>query len=661
MKNILSALTVICFVIIGHITAPIAKAEIIFSDSFTGGYNDIWQVATGTSPPSQTTFGITGVNTPGNWSVIEYHFSGTTTYNIQFDLRVNNTNSTQTWGLGIGDNTNNWKIINTWQSYIQLHDSNGNDKLINWDHTIGTHKFNIIISPLSNTEIKLYQNNSLKGAINTTATFDLSRVWLSFLGQGDYEMANFTLSTYETPTPTPTPVPTLTPTPTSSPTPAPTLSPTATPTPTPSPAHKVIFIHGAGGSWNKDALLNCKLDNYSGAWSPWKIQNADIYQALISNLQAAGYQPKTFYYDWRKRATDLTRDLQSFIQNNTASDDRLSIVSHSYGGLVGRAYIESQNPKNIDSFLTIGTPHQGTVFAYPAWSGGEIWIDDTAMRLGFTLMKVGCAIKYGWSGREMVQRAMPATQNILPIFTYLANRSGTTIPPASMQAKNNYLPGSFTPPYSGISVGTLSGIGYPTLRSLQVKQPNPNDKRFGNWLDGKPTNTKEYADGDGTVLVDSSILPAAPNLQLPLDHAGLVTDPAGIDAILQFITNKIFAQPKALTLPQPSQSSKTAKNMAALLIVIDNASAVLTDKDGIKIHDSEGQITVIDPHKEAYTLTVTPIKKWRWNIKSKIVIVQLFDDGTSEWKEYFHDGFLPKKWKLRFDNVRKQSDILWDK
>lgn len=60
----------------------------------------------------------------------------------------------QTWGLGVGDNSNHWKIINTWQSYLQLHDSNGSDKLISWDRSIGTHKFNIIISPLLNTEIK---------------------------------------------------------------------------------------------------------------------------------------------------------------------------------------------------------------------------------------------------------------------------------------------------------------------------------------------------------------------------------------------------------------------------------------------------------------------------------------------------------------------------
>lgn len=101
--------------------------------------------------------------------------------------------------------------------------------------------------------------------------------------------------------------------------------------------------------------------------------------------------------------------------------------------------------------------------------------------------------------------------------------------------------------------------------------------------------------------------------------------------------------------------------MTALLIIVDGVSAVLTDKDGNKIHDSEGQITVIEPHKEAYTLTVTPVKKWRWNTKSKIVVIQLFDDGTSEWKEYFHAGFLRRSWKLRFDNTHKHNDILRDK
>lgn len=659
MKRILYTLVFIAFVVISHSVAPVVQAGLIFSDSFSGGYSNAWQVAAGTSPPSISPFGITGSSIPGNWSVIEYPITGSETYSIQFDLLINNSSSTQTWGLGIGDYSNHWKIINTWQSYLQLHDSNGNDKLINWDHSIGVHKFNIIISPLLNTDIKLYEDDLLKGTINSTSYFDLSRIWVSFQGQGDYEMANFTLSTYEAPTPTPTPEPTLTPTPTPSPTPTPT--PTTTPTPTPAPANKVIFIHGAGGSWNKDALLNCKLDNYSGTWSPWKIKNANIYQPLITNLQTAGYTPIPFYYDWRKQAPDLATPLATYIQNNSTSGERLSIVAHSYGGLVGRSYLESLSGNNIDSFLTIGTPHQGTVLAYPAWSGGEMWIDDMTMRLGFAVMKVGCAIKYGWTSREMVQRALPAIQNILPVFSYLTDLSGISIPLASMQAKNNYLPGSFGPPYSGVSVATLTGIGHPTLRSLQVKQANPHDKRLDNWLDGKPTNNKGYADGDGTVLANSSILPDAPNLQLPLDHAGLVTDPTGINAILQFIKNKIFMQSEVQPLRQQPYYTKPAKSMTALLIVVDGISAVLTDKDGNKIYDSEGQITVIDPHKEAYTLTVTPVKKWRWNRKSKIVVIQLFDDGTTEWKEYFHPGFLRKSWKLRFDNILKHNDILRDK
>lgn len=663
MKRILYTLVFIAFVVISHSVAPVVQAGLIFSDSFSGGYSNAWQVAAGTSPPSISPFGITGSSIPGNWSVIRYPITNNNIYIIGIDILVNADNTPSAWGLGITDLAGQWKYIGNWgqQNLLQTHDSSGSDHLTTWNHTNGIHHFEVQISPASQTQIIVKEDGQIIESLTSNANFDIKAVEVSILGSGDYEMANFTLSTYEAPTPTPTPEPTLTPTPTPSPTPTPTPTPTTTPTPTPAPVNKVIFIHGAGGSWNKDALLNCKLDNYSGTWSPWKIKNANIYQPLITNLQTAGYTPIPFYYDWRKQAPDLATPLATYIQNNSTSGERLSIVAHSYGGLVGRSYLESLSGNNIDSFLTIGTPHQGTVLAYPAWSGGEMWIDDMTMRLGFAVMKVGCAIKYGWTSREMVQRALPAIQNILPVFSYLTDLSGISIPLASMQAKNNYLPGSFGPPYSGVSVATLTGIGHPTLRSLQVKQANPHDKKLDNWLDGKPTNNKGYADGDGTVLANSSILTDAPNLQLPLDHAGLVTDPTGINAILQFIKNKIFMQSEVQPLRQQPYYTKPAKSMTALLIVVDGISAVLTDKDGNKIYDSEGQITVIDPHKEAYTLTVTPVKKWRWNRKSKIVVIQLFDDGTTEWKEYFHPGFLRKSWKLRFDNILKHNDILRDK
>ncbi|MCL4200601.1 hypothetical protein KJZ67_04685, partial [Patescibacteria group bacterium] len=90
------------------------------------------------------------------------------------------------------------------------------------------------------------------------------------------------------------------------------------------------------------------------------------------------------------------------------------------------------------------------------------------------------------------------------------------------------------------------------------------------------------------------------------------------------------------------------------------ARATLIDKDGNKFEDSEGQITILEPHKEAYTLSVLPNKKWWWKNSYKIVVVQLFEDGSSKWKEYDRHDLSKKHFKLRFDMSHKHNDILRD-
>ncbi|MEK7073909.1 MAG: hypothetical protein AAB960_01110, partial [Patescibacteria group bacterium] len=439
-------------------------------------------------------------------------------------------------------------------------------------------------------------------------------------------------------------------------------TPTNTPTPTPSQPKKVVVIPGMPGSWNKDALLHCKTSGYSGGWTSWDFANANVYAPLITGLEQAGYQPLPFYYDWRKQVTATVPLLSSFIQNSIQSGETVDLVGHSFGGLVSRAYLESaQTNSHLEKLLAIGSPHKGSVIAYPAWSGGEMWIEDSKMRLAFTLMQAMCRARFRWSARETVNNAIPSVQNILPIFDYLKNPNGTMKPISTMTAKNNWLPTSFDPPYYGVTVGTLTGKGFDTLNTLDVRPPNRADQRLGNWPDGKPTQNRTYADGDGTVLAESAQLPGAENLSpLPLGHTALVTDPQGIQAIIDFLNGGESVQPLSL-LKQAEKLITPAKGAAILLVIVDGAQATLTDKNGNTYEDSEGQITILNPHKEAYTLAVTSEKRWWWKTKYKVIVVQLFEDGTYTWKEYDRYDLLKKRFKLRFDSKRRGEDIMHDK
>lgn len=605
--------------------------------------------------PISSSFGITGADST-TWSVIQLPITENYTYQLQFDLKVNQENTSNAWGVGISNNLGAWKFAENWGQLLQIHDSSGSDKLVNWTRSPGIHHFEVIVSPVGNTPFIVKEDGTLLYELNSVANFNISSIVVSILGKGDYEMANFALSTYESPTPTPTMEPTITPTPTPTNTPTPTPTPTATPTPF--LPKKIVILHGAGGSWNKDALMNCKTDNYSGTWSPWKISNFDIYQPLINAIDAAGYTSIPYYYDWRQTAANTSDKFNSFISGSLASKEKFDIVGHSFGGLVARAYIESKKENSrVDRLLTVGTPHQGSIFAYPAWSGGEMWLDDASMRLGYTIMKIGC-LRRGLSAREMVNNTLPSIQNLLPTFDYIRDLKGQLKPVSKQIAKNNWLPTPFESPYFDTTIKTIVGTGYATLKTLEVKGAGKLDTRLGNWLDGEPTKNNTYGDGDGTVLAESAQLPGALHTALPLSHAALIYDSLGINTIINLLNGDYATEPLHMS-NQQNIKIKPEDSISALMIIIDGARATLIDENGNRTEDSEGQITILNPQEKTYMLDIYSKKSW-WKTKYTVFVIQLFDDSTFKWKEYNRHDHLKKRFKIRFDHTRKHEDILQD-
>ncbi len=437
---------------------------------------------------------------------------------------------------------------------------------------------------------------------------------------------------------TPTPSPTPTPTPTNTPTPTPTPTNTPTQTPTPPETKKVIVIPGFGASWNADALINCKIDGYQGSWNLHPLEK-NIYPSLYASLSSAGYTPIPFYYDWRKQLGSQTQALTSLISSNTSANERVDIVGHSFGGLVGRAYIlEKQTNSKIDKYLSAGSPHRGTPFAYPAWAGGEIWKTDFNYWVYMTTMIRLCQIKYRIDSQDAVQRFIPSTRDILPIFPYLRNEQTNQLKSlSSMSTTNQWLPSHPFPPAWGTIIGTLSGNGQQTLSSIRVKDPSKNDIRRGEWIDGKPTNKEYTNDGDGTIVLQSSQVNDADNRVILGDHSSIVSGQAGQQEIISFLNGTQNFQAFGFQSLQIPVSQKTS----ALLVLSYPAHVTLTDPDGNKTSDTDGIIAINEPKKGKYSITISPRRLGH----TKIIVAQFYDNGKYYWKEYSH--WLPTKKQSR--------------
>jgi pimeloyl-ACP methyl ester carboxylesterase len=97
---------------------------------------------------------------------------------------------------------------------------------------------------------------------------------------------------------------------------------------------------------------------------------------LQATISAAGYACGTFCYPNDQAIADsaelLSRELRRVGQLHP--DRKIALVTHSMGGLVSRAAIETPglDPGNVSQIIMIAPPSQGTSCAHIIWSG-DLW------------------------------------------------------------------------------------------------------------------------------------------------------------------------------------------------------------------------------------------------------------------------------------------------
>ncbi len=388
------------------------------------------------------------------------------------------------------------------------------------------------------------------------------------------------------------------------------------------PVTKVVFVPGFGASWNVDAFINCKNSGYSGGWTlaPYA---KNVYQNFLTQMPLSGWNIIPFYYDWRQNVRDNSPKLKDKINSTIADSEKVDIVGHSMGGLVGRDYIETEEGGKASKLYMVGTPNRGSTLAYPLYANGEVWTDDLVEKIGSTLFIKHCEIP-------------KSVQNVLPTYNYLRDyKTKLLIETYNMKAVNNYLPTSFASPFWNVKVGTLAGTAQLTLKIINIiKDPK--------WPDGRPVSKENVMEGDGTVLTESVQIPdASSNDVINQTHSGLIGTTEGINKILAFlgspgVNDPPFVEPKS-----------------ALILIGYPGTFTLTDHNGNILNSENGMIALINPVSEDYQLQITPSSS-----KTNFIVGQFLPNSQTLYKEYkFTDVIIEPK-IIKFDPRHPKTNIL---
>ena len=157
--------------------------------------------------------------------------------------------------------------------------------------------------------------------------------------------------------------------------------------------YPIVFVPGLFGSLGDDVIKGTGDFSFGFA--------EKIYRPFIEILNSMGYTENInlfiSYYDWKKSVLEsvdkyLFPDVEKVKQRT--GTDKVILIGHSLGGLLGRAYMNYFNPITVDKLIMIGTPNLGTVNAYYFWSGGKVPYSKLEDDILYNGLKIGFILYY---------------------------------------------------------------------------------------------------------------------------------------------------------------------------------------------------------------------------------------------------------------------------
>lgn len=398
-------------------------------------------------------------------------------------------------------------------------------------------------------------------------------------------------------------------------------------------------------------------------------------------------------YDWRMDINDAAREyLKKWIDEakRVAGTSNVNVIAHSMGGLVTRAYIQSDGADNvpkfendIDRFAMVGTPNHGSALTYYLVAGGDPVMADnvafktnpdllspfvkfyqrTAWTLYYTyhLLPLATEMTYAYNLQmyKLFDDHVPSATQLLPTYGFL--NSGRELE----YKKNEFLPklnSADTIDRMGSSTGKVitrlfAGNGAKT--TLQNITTGPKASFSSLYKDGAPFSSllTSEANGDGTVLRTSATLGvdsvdnSADESETKASHAKLIG--AYKEAIAAFIANDEVSSSASKAVATKSVRRATAEEPAATnevgVMLFGRARILVTDGQGLRsgIEPTSGEYldeipnsaVVMDEEKATVSFPNAADGAYTLTIKSAFaedyrLTVSYLDAGAADQKEY---------------------------
>lgn len=275
--------------------------------------------------------------------------------------------------------------------------------------------------------------------------------------------------------------------------------------------YPIVFIPGLFGSLGDDIIPGTGKFSFGLA--------EDIYRPFIQILNSMGYVEGRdlfiCYYDWRKSVLEaVDKYLFAYIEKvkMETGKNKVILIGHSLGGLLGRAYVNYFYPSSIDKLIMIGTPNLGSINAYYFWSGGELPYPKVENDMLYNALKLGFILYYKLFHKidyiEAVRQVFPVARDLLPSYEYgdylISEEYGIIeeIPIEDMSINNLFLNSMINKYINKINTFIISGNGTKTNNKFMVDIKNIEKDK---WADGKPIKTYKTIEGDGTVTTFSTL------------------------------------------------------------------------------------------------------------------------------------------------------------